>query len=68
MIRAGLTREQKFSDIIFNIRNSFQSCLDLMREIDSRQMFEKDDEVGAVFQKLNETIEKTDEQIKNLQK
>jgi hypothetical protein len=38
------------------IRN--QALLEALREIDSREMFEKDDEVGSIFYQIKETIEK----------
>jgi hypothetical protein len=35
-----------------------EALLDALREIDSREMFEKDDEVGSIFYQIKETIEK----------
>jgi len=35
-----------------------EALLEALREIDSRQMFEKDDEVGSIFYQIKETIEK----------
>jgi len=35
-----------------------ESLLEALREIDSREMFEKDDEVGSIFYQIKETIEK----------
>ena len=35
-----------------------ESLLEALREIDTRQMFEKDDEVGSIFYQIKETIEK----------
>lgn len=65
IICAGLRRESKLRQSIFELKNSFESCLNEMREIDNRQMFELDDEVGSVFKKLSETIYKTNEKIEN---
>lgn len=38
------------------VRN--EALLEALREIDTRQMFEKDDEVGSIFYQIKETIEK----------
>ena len=35
-----------------------EALLEALREIDNRQMFEKDDEVGSIFYQIKETIEK----------
>jgi hypothetical protein len=35
-----------------------EALLEALREIDSREMFEKDDEVGSIFYKIKETIER----------
>ncbi len=42
------------------IRN--QSLLDALRQIDSREMFEKDDDVGSIFYQIKETIERFKQQ------
>ena len=39
-----------------------ESLLEALRLIDSRQMFEKDDEVGSIFYQIKETIEKFKQQ------
>jgi len=35
-----------------------EALLEALREIDTRQMFEKDDEVGSIFYQIKETIER----------
>jgi len=35
-----------------------EALLEALREIDSREMFEKDDEVGSIFYQIKETIER----------
>jgi hypothetical protein len=42
------------------IRN--QSLLDALRQIDSREMFEKDDDVGSIFYQIKETIQRFKQQ------
>ena len=39
-----------------------ESLLEPLRLIDSREMFEKDDEVGSIFYQIKETIEKFKQQ------
>ena len=35
-----------------------EALLEALRQIDSREMFEKDDDVGSIFYQIKETIEK----------
>ena len=53
-----LQKLEKYEEFIEKetIRN--QALLEALREIDSREMFEKDDEVGSIFYQIKETIEK----------
>jgi len=39
-----------------------ESLLEALRLIDSREMFEKDDEVGSIFYQIKETIERFKQQ------
>jgi glucose-6-phosphate isomerase len=39
-----------------------EALLEALRLIDSREMFEKDDEVGSIFYQIKETIEKFKQQ------
>jgi DNA-binding ferritin-like protein len=60
-----LKKLEKYEDIIEENENHIQkeierneALLEALRLIDSRQMFEKDDEVGSIFYQIKETIEK----------
>jgi DNA-binding ferritin-like protein len=60
-----LSKLEKYEDIIEEndlfIQSELQrneALLEALREIDTRQMFEKDDEVGSIFYQIKETIEK----------
>jgi hypothetical protein len=60
-----LKKLEKYEDIIEEndlfIQSELQrneALLEALREIDSREMFEKDDEVGSIFYQIKETIEK----------
>lgn len=35
-----------------------EALLEALRQIDNRQMFEKDDDVGSIFYQIKETIER----------
>lgn len=35
-----------------------EALLEALRQIDNRQMFEKDDEVGSIFYQIKQTIER----------
>lgn len=65
IIRNLLFKLEKYEDIIEENENFIQSelerneaLLEALRQIDERQMFEKDDEVGSIFYQIKETIEK----------
>lgn len=60
-----LSKLEKYEDMIEEndlfIQSELQrneALLEALREIDSREMFEKDDEVGSIFYQIKETIEK----------
>jgi hypothetical protein len=53
-----LTKLEKYEDFIESETQKNQALLEALREIDSRQMFEKDDDVGSIFYQIKETIEK----------
>lgn len=53
--------EDVFDEYLSNlneIQSEVQYSLDVMRELDQREAFEKDDEVGVVFVQIKECIEK----------
>ena len=65
IIRNLLFKLEKYEDIIEENEEFIQSelerneaLLEALRQIDQRQMFEKDDEVGSIFYQIKETIEK----------
>ena len=60
-----LQKLEKYEDIIEENDIFLQSelekneaLLEALRQIDNRQMFEKDDDVGSIFYQIKETIEK----------
>ncbi len=53
-----LQKIEKYEDFIEYELQRNESLLEALRQIDSREMFEKDDEVGSIFYQIKETIEK----------
>jgi len=53
-----LKKIEKYEDFIEYELQRNESLLEALRQIDSREMFEKDDEVGSIFYQIKETIEK----------
>ena len=60
-----LSKLEKYEDIIEETDDFIQSelqkneaLLEALRQIDNRQMFEKDDDVGSIFYQIKETIER----------
>lgn len=53
-----LQKLEKYEDFIEKETTRNTALLEALREIDNRQMFEKDDEVGSIFYQIKETIEK----------
>lgn len=45
-----------YENWIFETNDSLKDILDKWRAIDSKQMFEKDDEVGVVYEDIDELI------------
>jgi len=52
----SLRKIEMLEDNIGNFYSRVQDTLNTMRELDERQMFEKDDEVGDVFAQLTDTV------------
>ena len=53
-----LNKLERYEDFILSEQQRNQALLEALRDIDSREMFEKDDEVGSIFYQIKETIEK----------
>jgi hypothetical protein len=49
---------EEYQQLIQNETKRNEALLEALRQIDQRQMFEKDDEVGSIFYQIKETIEK----------
>jgi len=53
-----LKKLERYEDFIEEETTKNQALLEALREIDSREMFEKDDDVGSIFYQIKETIER----------
>jgi hypothetical protein len=54
----------EFFNVLDDVREDVSDTLQQMRELDQREMFEKDDEVGVVFSDISLVVEKLDEKLK----
>ena len=66
-VRNLLKQNEQLEDRVIGTINDTQSkvisALEKMREIDTRQAFEKDDEVGVTFNQLKKIVEDLNEQL-----
>ena len=53
-----LNKLERYEEFIEVEENRNNALLEALRQIDQRQMFEKDDEVGSIFYQIKETIER----------
>ena len=51
-----LSKVEKYEDFIEQQEINNETLLETLRRIDSKQMFEKDDEVGSLFTQINDII------------
>ena len=52
-----LIKLERYEDFIDLQEQNNITLLETLRDIDSKQMFEKDDEVGSLFTQIKDTIE-----------
>lgn len=63
-LKKGLEREQKYQKWINDFKDKTTFVYDEMKNIDDKQMFEKDDEVGVIFHGIKDIIETFKEEVK----
>lgn len=51
-----LNKLEKYEDFIEEQQNNNETLLETLQKIDTKQMFEKDDEVGSLFTHIKNTI------------
>ncbi len=52
-----LSKLERYEEFVEQQEQYNTTLLETLREIDSKQMFEKDDEVGSLFTQVKDTIE-----------
>ena len=52
-----ISKLEKYEDFIEADQQRNEALLETLRIIDEKQMFEKDDEVGSLFNQIKETIQ-----------
>jgi len=66
-VRNLLKQNEELEDTLIQVvegtKNRVQAALDEMKSIDNRQVFEKDDEVGATFDQLQNIINDLNEEL-----
>lgn len=55
--------EDRVVETIISTRDRVQQALDEMRRLDTRQAFEKDDEVGVTFDEIKKIVQDLNDQI-----
>ena len=63
LLRQNEQLEDRLVKTVTSVRNRVITALDQMRVIDTKQAFEKDDEVGATFGQLKKIVEELNEDI-----
>ena len=58
--------QENFFEVLDDVKQAMTDTLRHMKELDKRQMFEKDDEVGQIFQEMADSIEELDHRITDL--
>jgi len=53
-----LRKLEKYEEFVEDELQRNEALLEALRQIDQREMFEKDDEVGSIFYQIKETIER----------
>jgi hypothetical protein len=57
LIRQNEQLEDRVVDTVYSIRDRVDNALTKMRNLDNREAFEKDDEVGVTFNELKKIVE-----------
>jgi hypothetical protein len=66
LLEKSLIREKRCISWMITTENDISNTYEKLKEIDDRQIFEKDDEIGFMFTELTTTLEKLNDKIKNI--
>jgi hypothetical protein len=56
-LKTALDKIEMYEEFIVDRRDAYYQLLQNIRDIDAKQMFEKDDEVGVTFDEIKNEIE-----------
>lgn len=56
-LKTALDKIEMYEEFIIDRRDAYYQLLQNIRDIDAKQMFEKDDEVGVTFDEIKNEIE-----------
>jgi hypothetical protein len=59
-LRISEKKIEMYETFVLNRRVAYQDLLNRLKELDNKQMFEKDDEVGVIFSEIKDEIEEFD--------
>lgn len=63
LLRQNEQLEDRVVSTILSTRNKIESALSNMRRLDTKEAFEKDDEVGVTFDELKKIVEDLNNEI-----
>lgn len=63
LIKQNEELEDTLADVVDGTRIKIENTLQQMRDIDIREVFEKDDEVGSTFEQLKNIIEDLNQEL-----
>jgi len=63
LLRQNEQLEDRLVRTVTSVRNRVITALDQMRVIDTKQAFEKDDEVGVTFSEMKKIVEDLDNEL-----
>jgi HPt (histidine-containing phosphotransfer) domain-containing protein len=63
LIKQNEELEDTLIEVVEGTRTRVETALQQMKDIDTREVFEKDDEVGATFEQLKNIIEDLNQEL-----
>jgi len=63
LLRQNEQLEDRLIDTAVDIRNRVQTALENMRKLDTREAFEKDDEVGVTFNEIKKIVQDLNDEL-----
>ena len=63
LIKQNEELEDTLVEVVEGTRTRVETALQQMKDIDTREVFEKDDEVGATFEQLKNIIEDLNQEL-----